>query len=69
VGDDRGSRASGLILQGIAFGLAHGYQGKAMLTIMVQRWVLGLLAIGAGAYDPECSRMACRTAPAVLSHL
>ena len=44
MGDDRDSRAAGLILQGIAFGLAHGYQGKAMLTIMVQGWVLGLLA-------------------------
>jgi membrane protease YdiL (CAAX protease family) len=39
-----GSRAAGLILQGVAFGLAHGYQGMAMLTIMAEGWVLGLLA-------------------------
>lgn len=39
-----GSRALGLILQGIVFGLAHGYYGKAMMAIMVQGWLLGLLA-------------------------
>lgn len=39
-----GSRAAGLILQGVAFGLAHGYYGKAMLAIMVHGWLLGLLA-------------------------
>jgi uncharacterized protein len=39
-----GSRVAGLILQGVAFGLAHGYYGKAMLAIMVHGWLLGLLA-------------------------
>jgi membrane protease YdiL (CAAX protease family) len=39
-----GSRAFGLILQGVAFGLGHGYYGKAMLAIMVHGWLLGLLA-------------------------
>ena len=37
-------RAFGLVLQGVAFGLAHGYYGKAMLAIMVHGWLLGLLA-------------------------
>lgn len=39
-----GSVAAGLILQGVAFGLAHGFYGKAMLAIMVHGWLLGLLA-------------------------
>ncbi|MGC2108329.1 MAG: type II CAAX endopeptidase family protein [Candidatus Korobacteraceae bacterium] len=39
-----GSRAFGLVLQGVAFGLAHGYYGKLMLAIMVHGWLLGLLA-------------------------
>ena len=39
-----GSRAAGLILQGVAFGLAHGYYRQAMLAIMVHGWLLGLLA-------------------------
>ena len=39
-----GSVAGGLILQGVAFGLAHGYYGKAMLAIMLHGWLLGLLA-------------------------
>jgi uncharacterized protein len=34
----------GVLLQGIAFGLAHGFYGKAMMAIMVQGWLLGLLA-------------------------
>jgi membrane protease YdiL (CAAX protease family) len=32
-----------VILQGIVFGLAHGFYGKAMLAVMVQGWLLGLL--------------------------
>ena len=36
--------AFGIGLQGIVFGLAHGFYGKAMLAIMVQGWLLGLLA-------------------------
>ena len=32
-----------VILQGIAFGLAHGFYGKAMLAVAVQGWLLGLL--------------------------
>jgi membrane protease YdiL (CAAX protease family) len=39
-----GSRAIAVVLQGIVFGLAHGFYGKAMLAIMLQGWLLGLLA-------------------------
>ncbi len=39
-----GSRAAAVMLQGIVFGLAHGFYGKAMLAIMVQGWLLGVLA-------------------------
>jgi membrane protease YdiL (CAAX protease family) len=39
-----GSVAAGLILQGIVFGLAHGFYGKTMLAIMVHGCLLGLLA-------------------------
>ena len=39
-----GSRTFGIVLQGIAFGLAHGFYHKLMLVIMVQGWLLGLLA-------------------------
>jgi len=39
-----GSAIAGLILQGVAFGLGHGYYGKAMLAIMVHGWLLGVLA-------------------------
>jgi CAAX protease family protein len=33
-----------IVLQGAVFGLAHGYYGKVMVLIMVQGWLLGLLA-------------------------
>ena len=39
-----GSHALGVVLQGIAFGLAHGYYRKLMLVVMIQGWLLGLLA-------------------------
>ncbi len=39
-----GSRAFGIVLQGVAFGLAHGYYGKLMLAIMLHGCLLGLLA-------------------------
>jgi uncharacterized protein len=39
-----GSVAAGVILQGIVFGLAHGFYGKTMLAIMVHGCLLGLLA-------------------------
>jgi uncharacterized protein len=39
-----GSWAIAVILQGIVFGLAHGFYGKAMLAVMLQGWLLGLLA-------------------------
>jgi membrane protease YdiL (CAAX protease family) len=39
-----GRSALGLVLQGIVFGLAHGFYGKAMIAVMVQGWLLGLLA-------------------------
>jgi membrane protease YdiL (CAAX protease family) len=52
-----GSGAIAIILQGIAFGLAHGFYGKAMLAIMLQGWLLGLLA---------CWRKSLR--PGMLAH-
>ena len=39
-----GSVAMAVILQGIVFGLAHGFYGKAMLAVTLQGWLLGLLA-------------------------
>jgi len=39
-----GSRVFALVLQGVAFGLAHGYYGKIMVVVMVQGCLLGLLA-------------------------
>jgi membrane protease YdiL (CAAX protease family) len=39
-----GRSAFGIVLQGIVFGLAHGFYGKAMIAVMVQGWLLGLLA-------------------------
>src|SRR5262249_4205768 len=39
-----GSRALGVGLQGLAFGLAHGYYPWGMVAPMVQGWLLGLLA-------------------------
>jgi len=39
-----GSLVFAVILQGIVFGLAHGYYHQAMVVIMVQGWLLGLLA-------------------------
>lgn len=52
-----GSRAIAILLQGIAFGLAHGFYGKAMLAIMLQGWLMGLLA---------CWRKSLR--PGMLAH-
>jgi membrane protease YdiL (CAAX protease family) len=39
-----GSRVFAVVLQGVVFGLAHGYYQKVMVGIMVQGWFLGLLA-------------------------
>jgi len=39
-----GSHFFAVIAQGALFGLAHGYYGRAMLAIMVQGCLLGLLA-------------------------
>jgi membrane protease YdiL (CAAX protease family) len=39
-----GNLALGIVLQGLAFGLAHGYYHWVMLAPMVQGWLLGLLA-------------------------
>jgi len=39
-----GSRVLGIALQGVTFGLAHGYYRQVMLAIMVQGWMLGALA-------------------------
>jgi membrane protease YdiL (CAAX protease family) len=38
------SAIAGILLQGICFGLAHGFYGKAMLAIMVHGSLLGFLA-------------------------
>jgi uncharacterized protein len=39
-----GSRVFAIVLQGVIFGLAHGYYEKVMVLIMVQGLLLGLLA-------------------------
>jgi membrane protease YdiL (CAAX protease family) len=39
-----GSRLFAVVLQGVVFGLAHGYYSKGMILIMVHGWLLGLLA-------------------------
>jgi membrane protease YdiL (CAAX protease family) len=39
-----GSRALAVVLQGMLFGLAHGYYHWVMVVPMVQGWLLGLLA-------------------------
>ena len=39
-----GSRAAGILLQGVVFGLAHTYYRLVMVAIMVLAWLLGLLA-------------------------
>jgi len=39
-----GSRLFAVVLQGVVFGLAHGYYHKVMVVVMVQGWLLGLLA-------------------------
>jgi membrane protease YdiL (CAAX protease family) len=39
-----GSRTAGLLLQGIVFGLGHGYYRWVMVAIAVLGWLLGLLA-------------------------
>jgi membrane protease YdiL (CAAX protease family) len=39
-----GSRAIAVLLQGVVFGLAHGFYGKALLAIVLQGCLLGLLA-------------------------
>lgn len=38
------SRLLSVFLQGLIFGLGHGYYGRAMLVVMVQGWLLGALA-------------------------
>jgi len=52
-----GSLVFAVVLQGIVFGLAHGYYHQAMVVIMVQGWLLGLLA---------CWRKSLR--PGMLAH-
>jgi len=39
-----GSRTFAVVLQGVAFGLAHGFYGKAMVVVMVHGWLLGVFA-------------------------
>jgi membrane protease YdiL (CAAX protease family) len=39
-----GSRIFAVFLQGVFFGLGHGYYGKAMVVVMVHGWLLGSLA-------------------------
>jgi len=39
-----GSYKIAVILQAIAFGLAHGFYGRVMVAVILQGWLLGLLA-------------------------
>lgn len=39
-----GSRKVAVFLQGVVFGLSHGYYGRAMVVVMVYGWLLGSLA-------------------------
>ncbi len=39
-----GSRTFAVVLQGVVFGLAHGYYHEIMVVVMIQGWLLGLLA-------------------------
>jgi len=39
-----GNRTIAIFLQGMIFGLGHGFYGKAMFAIMFHGWLLGLLA-------------------------
>jgi membrane protease YdiL (CAAX protease family) len=39
-----GSRFFAVFLQGVVFGLAHGFYGKGMVVIVVHGWLLGALA-------------------------
>jgi membrane protease YdiL (CAAX protease family) len=39
-----GNGALAVVFQGVAFGLAHGYYHKIMVVVMIQGWLLGLLA-------------------------
>jgi uncharacterized protein len=39
-----GSLIFAVFLQGVVFGLGHGYYGKAMVVVMVYGWLLGSLA-------------------------
>lgn len=39
-----GNRGFGIALQGVVFGLAHGYYHWVMVAVMVEGWLLGLLA-------------------------
>ena len=39
-----GSRVAGVVLQGVAFGLAHGYYERGMAVVMVHGCLLGALA-------------------------
>jgi membrane protease YdiL (CAAX protease family) len=39
-----GSLLCAVVLQGMVFGLAHGYYHKIMIVVMVQGWLLGVLA-------------------------
>jgi uncharacterized protein len=41
-----------VILQGVFFGLAHGYYGRVMFPIMVQGWLLGLVAYWRNSLRP-----------------
>ena len=39
-----GSRVFAIVLQGVVFGLAHGFYHKVMVVVLVQGWLLGLFA-------------------------
>lgn len=47
-----GSASLGILLQGLPFGLAHGFYGRAMGAIVVQGWLLGWLAYWRNSLRP-----------------
>ena len=62
-----GNRMFALILQGVVFGLGHGYYGKAMVVVMVEGYLWDCLPIGARACVQECWPTDCRIPSAAQS--
>jgi uncharacterized protein len=47
-----GSPVAGILLQGVAFGAAHGFYHAGMILVVVQGWLLGALARWRGTLRP-----------------